>query len=138
MPKRLNPNLAKIHRSYLVGEAAELLGVHKNTVRGWVTEGLPVNDDLRPMLILGRELRGFLQERNHKKKQPCKKHEMYCLKCRLPKVPAGNMAEYKAMTSEKGCLIGICPTCENIINRFSNLAKLSAIEDILEVTIREQ
>jgi succinate dehydrogenase/fumarate reductase-like Fe-S protein len=47
------------------------------------------------------------------------------------------MVEYKPMNSDKGCLIGICPTCENIMNRFSNIATLSAIEDILEVTIRE-
>ena len=59
MPKRVNPNLAKIHRNYSVGEAAALLGVHKNTVRNWIKNGLPLCDDRRPALILGAELREF-------------------------------------------------------------------------------
>ena len=122
----------------MVCEVAELFGVHKNTVRNWVAEGLPDNDHLRPMLILGRELRKFLQKRNQKNKRPCKKNEMYCLKCRTPKIPAGNIVDYKPMNGDKGCLIGMCPTCENIMNRFSNLTKLSAIENILDVTIRTE
>jgi len=36
MAKRLNPNLAKIHRNYTVEEVALLFSVHKNTVRSWV------------------------------------------------------------------------------------------------------
>ena len=135
MRKRINPNLAKIHRSYLVGDVADLLDVHKNTVRAWVAEGLPVNDDIRPMLILGRELREFLKKRNIKNKKPCKKNEMYCMKCRQPKIPAGNMVEFKPTNGDKGCLIGICPTCETMMNRFSNLAKLPAIAGVLEVTM---
>ena len=138
MRKRINPNLAKIHRSYYVGDVADLLDVHKNTVRAWVAEGLPVNDDIRPMLILGGELRGFLQKRNLKNKQPCKKNEMYCMKCRRPRIPAGNMVEFKPTMGNKGCLIGICPTCETMMNRFSNLTILSAIADVLEVTITEE
>ena len=138
MRKRINPNLAKIHRSYFVRDVADLLDVHKNTVRTWISEGLPVNDDLRPMLILGRELREFLQKQKLKNRQPCKKNEMYCMKCRQPKIPAGNMVEFKPTKGDKGRLIGICPTCESLMNRFSNLTKLSAIAGVLEVTITEE
>ena len=138
MRKRINPNLAKIHRSYLVRDVADLLDVHKNTVRTWIAEGLPVNDNLRPNLILGCELRKFLQKQKLKNKQPCKKNEMYCMKCRLPRTPAGNMVEFKPTKGEKGRLIGICPCCETMMNRFSNLTILSAIAGILEVTITEE
>ena len=38
MPRNLNPNRAKIHRNYTVGEVASLLNIHKNTVRAWIKD----------------------------------------------------------------------------------------------------
>ena len=137
MPKNLNPNLVKIHRSYLVEEIAALFNLHKNTVRNWVKEGLPINDDLRPMLILGCDLREFLKQRKAKQKRPCKFYEFYCLKCRAPKKPAGNMAEYLPMSETRGRLTAICPSCYSIMNRYTDLDKLTAISTELEVTRRE-
>lgn len=58
-----NPRLVKIHRSYTIEEIAKLFGVHKNTVRHWMKNGLTATDDKRPMLILGRVLAAFLQTR---------------------------------------------------------------------------
>ena len=92
MPKRITPNLAKIHRGYLVSEVAEVFGVHKNTVRAWLRDGLPVCDDQHPMLILGRDLKAYLQSKQRQRKRPCKVDEMYCLKCRAPKTPMGNLS----------------------------------------------
>ena len=65
-----NPRLVKIYRNYSVEEIARLFGLHKNTVRNWLKQGLPAIDDRRPILILGRELSRFLQERRQKAKQP--------------------------------------------------------------------
>jgi len=45
------------YRNYTVEEIAKLFGVHRNTVRQWVKQGLPTSDRKRPMLILGREYR---------------------------------------------------------------------------------
>jgi len=134
MAKRLNPNLAKIHRSYLVEEIANLFSVHKNTVRSWVKDGLPTNDDKRPVLILGSELRLFLQSKRKINKRKCKPFELYCLRCRAPQVPAGNMVDYEPSKTVIGCLIGICPECSSIINKFSSIAQLELIKDKLEVT----
>jgi|GEM_PF-6469059 len=44
--KNLNYRLVKIHRNCIAEEAAELLGVHKNTVRAWVKAGLQIVDEL--------------------------------------------------------------------------------------------
>ena len=135
MSKRLNPNLAKIHRNYTVEEVALLFGVHKNTVRIWIKKGLPINDDKRPVLILGCELRDFIHAKRTKNKQKCKPFELYCLRCKLPQHPAGNMVEYEAISSSKGRLIAICPGCGGIINKYTSLAKLTQIQDKLDITM---
>lgn len=135
MPKRRpNYRLVKIHRSYTVEDLARLFGIHKNTVREWIKVGLPTCDGKRPMLILGRDLAEFLQRRRAKSKRPCKPGEMYCMRCRAPKCPAGDMAEYRRITERLGNLIGICPDCEGIMYRRASRAKLPAIQVELEVT----
>ena len=130
-----NPRLAKIHRNYTTEEVAALFGVHKNTVREWVKRGLPVSDDKRPMLILGRALFEFLQTRRAKNKRPCQSDEIYCLRCRIPQHPAGDMAEYQPVTTTTGNLIGICPTCETMMYRRVSLAKLDMFRAQLDITM---
>jgi hypothetical protein len=132
-----NPRLAKIHRNYTVEEVAALFGVHKNTVREWVKRGLPVSDDKRPMLILGRALFEFLQTRRAKNKRPCQPDEIYCLRCRIPQHPAGDMAEYQPVTTTTGNLIGICPTCETMMYRRVSLAKLDLFRAQLDIGLAQ-
>ena len=138
MGKRLkNYRLVKIHRNYTVGDITHLLSVHKNTVREWIKRGLPTIDDKRPKLILGRDLSAFIQARRVKNKQPCKPNQMYCLRCRSPKIPAGNMVDYQPATESLGNLFGICPDCEAGMNRRTSLAKLVQIRGILDITFPE-
>ena len=132
-----NPRLVKIHRNYNVEEVASLLKVHKNTVREWIKRGLPTIDDKRPTLILGRDLSVFLQARRMKNKQPCKPNQMYCLPCREPKIPAGNMVDYQPRTESLGNLFGICPDCETGMNRAINLEKLEIIRLVLDISLPE-
>ncbi len=125
--RRANPRLVKIHRSYTVEEVARLFGTHKNTVRAWVKAGLPTCDDKRPTLILGRELAAFLQGRRAKKKQSCKPGELYCVGCRSPKFPAGDMAECQPLSPTVGSLRAICPDCDSMMYRRVSLAKLERV-----------
>ena len=93
MAKRINPNLVKIHRNYTVEEVANILSVHKNSVRLWIKDGLPICDEKRPLLILGKELKLYLQTKRQKNKRKCKPYEIYCMRCKAPKRPAGNMVD---------------------------------------------
>jgi hypothetical protein len=138
MAKR-NPNhrLVKIHRSYTVGEIAELFDKHKNTVRRWIKEGLPTIDDKRPMLILGHDLAAFLKARRAKNKQTCKPGELYCVRCRAPKSPAGDIAEYSPITEKLGNLVAICPDCDAIMNRRVSLAKIGEFQGKVDITFPE-
>ncbi len=133
--RRHNPNIAKIHRNYTVEEAASLYGVFKGTVRAWIKTGLPTLNDKRPMLILGSDLVAFHQARRTKNKQTCKSDEMYCVCCRAPKKPAGDMADYQIINDKIGNLIAICPDCDKIMNRRVSLSKLKQVCGKLNITL---
>jgi Helix-turn-helix domain len=137
MRRRLNPRLVKIHFSYTVEEIASLFGIHKNTVRSWLKQGLAAIDDRRPILILGRELSRFLRERRQKAKKTCGPGRIYCIACRAPKVPAGKMADCSPTGTLAGNLCGICPDCHRLIYRRVNLAKIDAIRGELEITLTQ-
>jgi hypothetical protein len=132
--RRPNYRLVKIHRSYKVEEVVRLFGTHKNTVRAWVKAGLPTCDSKRPILILGRDLADYLKARRTKNKRHCKPGEIYCVRCRATKQPAGDMAEYQPITANLGNLIGICPDCGAMIYRRANRAKLPEIQGKLDIT----
>ena len=133
-----NHRLVKIHRSYTVEEIAKLFGIHKNTVRRWVKDGLATTDDKRPMLILGHVLVAFLQVRRAKNKQTCKPGELYCVRCRAPKPPAGDMAEYSPITEKFGNLIAICPDCNSIMNQRVSLARIGEFCGKMDITFPKE
>jgi hypothetical protein len=129
-----NYRLAKIHRSYTIEELASLLTIHRNTVRSWLKAGLPTVDGKRPILILGREIGAFLQARRAKNKQTCPPGEIYCVRCRAPKRPAGEMADYLPINANVGNLRAICPDCESIIHRWVSMAKLGQFLSKMDIT----
>ena len=132
-----SPHRVKIHRNYTIGEAADLLGKHKNTVREWIRCGLPALAEQRPILILGRELRAYLSKRRKANKQPCGPGELYCLRCRAPRRPAGDMVDFQPMTPTNGNLVGFCPTCDSLMYRRVTTSKLDVVVCDLEVQITE-
>ena len=134
--RRPNPRLVKIHRNYTVEEIANLFSIHKNTVREWIKKGLPVCDSKRPALILGHALREYLQSRRTQNKRSCKPGELYCLRCREPRKPLGNMADFVPVTPKVGNLVAICPVCEALMNRLVSTAKLELFSDQINITYR--
>lgn len=132
-----DPRLAKIHRSYSVEEIARLFKVHKNTVRNWLQQGLKSIDGQRPTVARGEEIRRFLGERRKRAKRPSGPGRIYCLPCRAPMVPAGNMAECVMTGDTTGTLQGICPGCNRMIYRRVNPQKLNAVRGDLDVTVTQ-
>lgn len=131
--RRPNPRLVKIHRNYTVEEIAKLFGSHKNTVRRWIKDGLPLIDSQRPSLILGRDLAAFINKKRASGKQSCQPGQLYCLRCRVPRFPAGHMADYQPITEKIGNLIGICPDCNLLMNRRISLINNPGVLATLEV-----
>jgi excisionase family DNA binding protein len=135
MAKHHNSNLAKIHRNYTVEEVAGLFSVHKNTVRMWIKDGLPAIDTKRPVLIKGSSLRDYLQAKRASAKRKCRPDEIYCVRCRVPQRPAENMADYEPINENTGRLMGLCPCCNGIINKYFNIAQLEQIRGKLDITL---
>lgn len=126
MARRYNVRRVKIHRSYSVAEVARLLDVSKLTVMRWIARGLPLIERKRPYLIHGSDLRAFLLA-NRPARQPCGPGEMYCLRCRAPRRPAAEMVDYLPRTAKVGVLRGICPTCDGLIHRAVDAAKVDVV-----------
>jgi hypothetical protein len=132
-----NARLAKTHRNYSVEDVSRLFNFHKNTVRSWLKQGLETIDSQRPILIRGEELRRFLTERRARSRQTCGPGRIYCLPCRAPKVPAGNIAECIVARETNGTLQGICPDCNRMIYRRINPQKLNEVRGDLDVTLTQ-
>jgi excisionase family DNA binding protein len=131
---RINGRLAKLHRSYTTEEAARLLGLHRNTVRGWLRAGqLKPIDTGRPALIQGRTLRAFLETRRDAAKRPCPPGTLYCLKCRQPKAPAMGMADFVVREGGTGNLRAFCEACGSAMHRRTCQGDLDRILPGIEV-----
>jgi hypothetical protein len=132
-----NFRLVKTHRSYTVGETAQLFRLHKNTVRKWTKEGLESIDDQRPVIFDGKTLAAFLQSRRARAKSPCAPGQIYCVACRAPQEPALNMADYLPVTATSGNLRGLCPTCGRLMHRRVSNARLLTIAGKLQITVTD-
>jgi hypothetical protein len=135
--QRLNPRIAKTHRNYTIEETAKKFSVHKNTVHEWIRRGLPTIDRMRPTLILGEDLTAFLRERRLKNKQKCRAGELFCVRCRAPRAPAGAMADYQPWTEKLGNLLAICSTCGALMNRRIRADQLAPLRGILDITVAQ-
>lgn len=125
----------KIHFSYAVEEIARTFGVHKNTVRAWLKQGLPKIDESRPILVHGRELRAFLENRRKAARRCCPPGTLYCLKCREPRSPAFGMVDYIPITGAAGNLRALCSTCEKLIHRRVGKAHIATVMPNIAVQI---
>lgn len=131
--KRIDPRHAKKHRSYSVTELAALFGMHKRTVRNWISQGLPTVDGTRPTLILGCDFQTWWGKRQKAAQRPCKPGQMYCFKCRDAKAPALGMVEYAATNAATGNLRALCETCGTMMHRRARMEGIAAVMPGLDV-----
>ncbi len=136
MPKHPSPQRVKRHQIYTVWEAANAVGVHRQTVIRWIKDkGLSADTSQRPWLIEGKALKAFLEERRTRGKCRLRPDQIFCLPCRGPKNPDGRMVDFHLKTSTTGTLIGICPDCGRLMHRIIRRADLGQIRAQLDVTI---
>lgn len=132
---RINPRRIRLHLPYTVEQAADALGVHKNTVRQWIKRGLPVADERRPVILAGADVRAFLCERRASRKQPTGPAQLYCFRCREAVRPDGDVADLVPRTDRLGALQGLCPRCGAVMHRAVAMARWRTAAGDLEVKI---
>ena len=128
MAKRYNPNKCKINRNYSISEIAVLYDVHKNTVKTWLKRGLKRIDNQRPYIILGRELKQFVKDLRTINKRPCELGEIYCMKCRMPRVPAQGSTIFEAESPRYGRIKSSCNVCNSAMNRYFRVTDLLVLQ----------
>lgn len=138
MVKRVNPRNIKIHQAYEIDQAACALGVSIPTIRGWIRKGLPAMRAQKPFLIIGADLREYIENTRKNAKVPLEANQLYCLRCRKPRTPLGNMLDYVPINSERGRLVGLCSVCEGTLNRFASRSSLPDLAKIFDVDCRGQ
>jgi hypothetical protein len=136
--RSLDSRRVKKLRSYTVNEISDLLGHHPHTVRNWLHSGLAAIDGRRPTVVRGTELHRFLDAKRTVRKRPCPPGTIYCMKCREPRRPDGNVADLRPLSAGTGNLEGICPACGKMMNRRVSLAHLEAIRGGLDIAITDQ
>lgn len=133
-----NPQVIKINFPYLVHEIARACKVTRGTVRRWQKQGLVALDGHKPLMFLGAEVRAFLEWKRQRSKRPCGPGQIYCVRCRVPKVPMKNFAHYRHLNGLVGTLIGKCPDCECAIYRHVNVQRLELVCGELVVDLTEE
>lgn len=103
--------------TYDVAEAATLLGVHRNTVRHWLKDGLEPIDHSRPLLIHGTRLKAFLTRRRDAKRSTCGPGEFYCFRCKAPRKPWGGMVDSIDHGPAIVRLVALCEACETTMHK---------------------
>ena len=125
MGRRLpNPYLIKRRQNYSIADASKLLEVHPNTVRNWIRSGLSVVDALRPPLIIGEHLAFFLELLRKQNKVRCAPGEIYCMRCRRPRIPLQNSVALHIISTNYANLAGQCSSCGARMNQRVRLSGL--------------
>ena len=107
---------------YSVSGAATLLAVAEGTIRAWLRAALPALDRNRPTLILGADLKAWLQERQISRRHKCGPDELFCLRCRRPRTLRPNSTELIEKNPKKLMIRGKCSTCGTVMHKVTSRA----------------
>lgn len=91
----------------------------------------------RPFLILGCELREFLDARRTKSKAPLDADELYCFTCKAARKPLGLMVDVYDQSVKTARLEGLCEACGGTCNRMISRAQLGRFQSIFDVASKD-
>lgn len=133
MAGRVTVRHIKAHRTYEIAQAAAIIGVTPQTIRAYQKRGPRVMTEGRPYLILGADLKAFVEKDRKSGDPPPALGEFKCLRCKANRNPAFGLADYKPLTPSRGILSAFCDTCEGRCTRFVSSAALPSWQAILTI-----
>jgi hypothetical protein len=131
--RRYPVNRIKQTCSYDTGDIAKLFGIHRNTVRHWLKDGLKAIDDRRPIVVHGTVLKAFIKERQQARRQKCPPGEFFCFRCRAPRKPWGDMADLTVRTEKIANLTALCSVCETVMHKSIRRADVPKIAKLISL-----
>jgi hypothetical protein len=131
--RRYPANRIKQSCIYDLADIAKLLGVHGNTVRHWLKDGLAAIDNRRPILVQGAVLKAFVKERQRARRQKCQPGEFFCFRCRAPRKPWADMADLAVRTEKIANLTALCSVCETVMNKTIRWADAPKIAKLISL-----
>jgi len=136
MSRLYNLRLIRTNVSYSYADICRLLDITPQTIWKWTKQGLQTIDDHVPKLVHGSVLKAFLASRK-KPRQPLLSGQIYCVACRLPREPAGQVAAFQPRASTNGDLIGRCSDCGRLMHRRVRTDQLAAALGALHLVALE-
>ena len=137
MPK-LNTRRVKSNATYSTQEVADLLEVHPRTVQGWYSEGLPRIDDRRPFLVLGANLIEFMRLRKSRNRKKCADNELYCCRCRVPRLSRNGFVTYQVLNSKTMIVRCLCSVCGSRMSQLRSIGSLDQLQRAFDGVERHQ
>jgi hypothetical protein len=135
---RYNTRLIRRDLSYTIQEVAELFSLHPNAVRCWLKEGLRRIDGRKPYLIHGSDLIDFLNRRQMGRKHRCQPGEMFCCRCREPRLPVVGSIVIHRVNERQIMIRGVCELCGTKMNRGCLAARIVEAERAFNITTAPQ
>ena len=123
---KYNLNKISTNKGYFISDITALYGVSRKTCEHWIKfEGLKVVDEnKRPFLIMGEELRKFIKHKKNKAKKKLKEEEFFCMKCHdAVKAKNGSVQVVKTgkLIGRNNNIqlkkVGFCERCNTKLNR---------------------
>ena len=139
MAKKYNTRIIKPKYAYQLKQISNLYGISIRTVRNWIKEGLQIVESIYPYLVIGSELKRFLDKKQQDRKTKLSINEFFCAKCRQARKPLSNVVslKYSGKTVGRGIkdftIQGSCEVCGTKLNRFSNENKLVEVKQLFEI-----
>lgn len=132
--RKYNPNLIKSKHSYTLSEVAQIYGIDIRTAYSWRKRGLKaIDENSRPYLFWGEEIRRFLEENSKKRKHSLKPGEFFCTTCREPRRSLSDNISIEHTNKSLGnkskqvYLKGICNVCGQSLYLFYSDKKLEEL-----------
>jgi hypothetical protein len=113
-------SLKPIRRNYTysVDEIAAIYGLTPDTIFRWIrNDGLKRITPSRKYFVHGSDLISFLEKWNSKNKHPCTDGEMFCFKCRKPRIPNLETLKIKKQLTKAIKSFGRCVVCGTCMNK---------------------
>lgn len=141
MGKNYNIRLIKHRESYSLKQISEVLKVHQRTVQEWRHEGLKTISNEKPFLVMGYDLKEFLNKKLKSRKTKLVVNQFYCTKCRQAVASEKDEVHIISLNKTigkqgfKGLMIkGVCQKCGTKLNKFSHDGKLEELKCTFKIT----